>query len=51
MEEFYRNYTKELLQKIFAELKNGNKEGIKNYVAQLKELNKTQFLETKAICK
>ena len=45
MDEFYMNYTKELLEKIFEELKKGNKEGIKSYINQLKELNKQQFLE------
>lgn len=49
MDEFYKEYTKELLKRIITELKNGNKDGIKNYVAQLKELNKTQFLETKIV--
>jgi hypothetical protein len=49
MDEFYKDYTKELLKRIITELKNGNKDGIKNYVSQLKELNKTQFLETQKI--
>lgn len=49
MEEFYKNYTKELLKVIVEELKKGNKDKIKSYINELKELNKTQFLETQKI--
>lgn len=51
MNEFYSNYRIKLLKAIFEELKRGNKEGIKNYAYELKELNKTQFFDKKLILK
>ena len=45
MNEFYQNYMVELLRKIFEARKSGNNEAVKNYASQLKELNKTIFLD------
>lgn len=49
MDEFYNNYRIELLKLIFKELKNGNKDAIKNYVEELKELNKELFLDKQLV--
>jgi len=45
MKEFYNNYTKELLQKIFEAYKKGDKKAAYGYALELKELNKTIFLD------
>ena len=45
MKEFYQDYATQLLKKIFEELKKGNKENIKGYARELKQLNITRFLE------
>lgn len=47
MNEFYNNYMVEILQKIFQAYKSGNKKAAKEYALELKELNKTIFLEKK----
>lgn len=49
MHEFYHNYAAQLLQNIFEEYKKGNKEKAKEYALELKELNKTIFLEQATI--
>jgi hypothetical protein len=50
MQEFYRDYTKELLKKIVEAFKSGNKNAAKEYTLELKELNKTIFLD-KQLCR
>lgn len=51
MNEFYRNYAKELLQNILESYKSGNKKQAHSYALELKELNKTMFLSKKIIVK
>jgi hypothetical protein len=45
MNEFYHDYTKELLKKIVGAFKSGNTQAAKEYTLELKELNKTIFLD------
>lgn len=49
MNEFYNNYAAELLQKIFTEYRKGNKQKAKHYALELKELNKTIFLDKQLV--
>lgn len=49
MDEFYQDYRIVLLRKIFIALRNGDKETAKKYTLELKELNKTQFLDNKKL--
>lgn len=49
MNEFYHNYTKELLKKIIEAFKSGNKNAAKEYTQELKELNKTIFLDKQLV--
>ena len=49
MDEFYHNYTKELLKKIMEAFKSGNKNAAKEYALELKELNKTIFLDKQLV--
>ena len=45
MNEFYNNYMSEILKKIFQAYKSGNKKAAREYALELKELNKTIFLD------
>ena len=49
MNEFYKDYTKALLKNIMNAFKSGNKDAAKNYTEELKELNKTIFLEKQLV--
>lgn len=49
MEEFYHNYLKQLVKRIFDEYKKGNFEKAKQYTLELKELNKTIFFEKQLV--
>ena len=49
MNEFYREYTKELLKRIMEAFKSGNKQAAKDYTLELKELNKTMFLDRQLV--
>lgn len=49
MQEFYREYTKELLKRIMEAFKSGNKNAAKEYALELKELNKTIFLDRQLV--
>ena len=49
MKEFYKDYTKELLKVIVTAFRNNDKETAKKYTNELKELNKTIFLDKQMV--
>ena len=51
MEEFYHNYTVRLLKNIFLAYKEKDKKAVKEYALELKELNKSRFLDKQLIFK
>ena len=49
MDEFYNNYMREILRKIFQAYKSGDKKAAYEYALELKELNKTIFLDKQVV--
>lgn len=49
MNEFYNNYASKILKKIFQAYKSGDKKAIEGYALELKELNKTIFLDKQLV--
>ena len=49
MQEFYLSYTKQLLKNIMEAFKKGDMKAVKEYSLELKELNKTIYLDKELV--